>query len=471
MAKVFRCTSCGAAVKYNIQSDGMQCPFCGTHIPIFKIRELEAEKEENAREYNKMIKDMRELKKEITLDNKDILGNNVASAMDDFDIENDPLNNTGVENFSYSEKFLEIDEPEYMDCERIRCNSCGAELMTGKDTIATKCAYCNSPNIIADRLSDGLKPKKIIPFRITKERAKDIFREWVGNNQYAPNSFKKETTLDDIQGIYVPFWLYDYEVHADVFVHGVESNLLEGVSAIRETRNEEQTPISRHKYMENKQINVTYANVPADASKRMPDKFMDNIEPYDYNWLRDFEMPYLSGFYAEKLNFTYKDIEYRAKRKLRTFMDDTYKNMFYRYDKVEKKGENIRVTALDRTYALLPVWYLNYKYEGKDYIYVINGQSGKYAGDLPLSMFKVASAYFLASIIFVLIYIVAIAGTFFGFAQSLIFGIALIPGHIAALKYIKKTVDECKQSYNVYGEEYVKPQSYSESKGIKKRLS
>lgn len=36
-------------------------------------------------------------------------------------------------------------------------------------------------------------------------------------------------------------------------------------------------------------------------------------------------------------------------------------------------------------YALLPVWMLHTKWKGKDYLFSMNGQTGKLTGDLPIS--------------------------------------------------------------------------------------
>ena len=435
MAKVLRCSNCGAAVKYDIRLDEMQCPFCDTSIPLFKIKEQEKELESEQTE-------------------------------------------TKTEKFSFNERFEELQgDAEYMDYDGIKCNSCGAELIHDSETVATKCAFCGSPNIISERLSGGLKPDKIIPFRITKERAKEIIREWTGSNPYVPDSITKEELLDNIQGIYVPFFLYDYDVHSEVVMRTeTRDSHIERERDIIGTRMIEATVVRQ--FIVEKEMDISYGNIPADASKKKPDVFMDNIEPYDYSWLRDFDMAYLSGFYAEKTNFDSKEIEYRTRKKLRKFINDLYEERLSKTSgtrlsgtsKTNIIGENLYIKTKKKNYALLPIWYLNYKYNGNDYFYAINGQSGKCAGDLPVSSEKVTGCNRTTSSVFVIIYIVSAALFLLGFSKGLIIGLLFVPIHIASLKRIDKPVPQYTQSYDVYSKEYTKPLSYRESKEKKTLL-
>lgn len=463
MARVLRCSSCGAAVKYDIYADEMQCPFCGLNIPLFEMKQHEEEK--NQQMSNVVEHQEKDVAENTGTDNKSI------DIADGFDIEFDPLNNTDIENFSFDEKYedLHIDE-RHMDYDGIKCNSCGAELIYDKMTVATKCAFCGSPNIISERLSGALKPDKIIPFRITKEKAKDIFKEWTHSNHYVPSSFTKEVTLDSMQGIYVPFFLYDYDIHSKLVLETERTDThVENRPGIMGSSYNEVSDIKR--FVLEKELYISYANIPVDATKRMPDKFMDNIEPYDYSWLRDFDMAYLSGFYAEKTNFESKEIEYRAKRKLGKFIDSCYEKLFSKVNCVEKLGDDKYIKTTAKKYALLPVWYLNYKYKDQDYIFMVNGQSGKYAGDLPISSSKVTAAYVASSFLYVLGYIVIILLSLLGYYYSLAYIAMLIPAHIATLGFIKKDVEKCKQSYEVIGTEYAKPLSYREIDGEKTLLN
>lgn len=89
------------------------------------------------------------------------------------------------------------------------CNSCGAELIADNTTSATFCIYCKSPAVIKSRFSGRFRPRNVIPFRLTKEQAKEIYQKWIKKRIFAPKEFKLKEEVDKITGIYAPFWLFD----------------------------------------------------------------------------------------------------------------------------------------------------------------------------------------------------------------------------------------------------------------------
>ena len=58
------------------------------------------------------------------------------------------------------------------------------------------------------------------------------------------------------------------------------------------------------------------------------------------------------------------------------------------YENVSVRSEKISLRRGEVKYALLPVWLLTTKWQGKNYLFAMNGQTGKMVGDLPADKTK-----------------------------------------------------------------------------------
>ena len=146
-------------------------------------------------------------------------------------------------------------------------------------------------------------------------------------------------------------------------------------------------------------VDLNFLKVPADASKKMDDKVMDLLEPYDYSQLRDFNTPYLSGYLAEKYNYTDEEMFPRVQKRA---ADDTMsyiKSTLREYSSVKYKNQKISIWPKDVHYALLPVWMLCFDYENTERNFIMNGQTGKIIGKPPISKGKVVKWYFIFALI------------------------------------------------------------------------
>ena len=55
------------------------------------------------------------------------------------------------------------------------------------------------------------------------------------------------------------------------------------------------------------------------------------------------------------------------------------------YGEVRTRSSNVYINRGKVEYALLPVWILKTKWMNKDYLFAMNGQTGRLVGDLPAS--------------------------------------------------------------------------------------
>lgn len=264
------------------------------------------------------------------------------------------------------------------------CQNCGAVLITDKYTSATMCSYCDSPVFLSERLSDNLAPAYAIPFKINADEAQAKFTEWAKKRKVIPTSFIKNDRLKDIQGVYVPFWLYDVNGRGDVFAKCTRvSSRIQGEYRVTTTRH----------FDVQRKVAVDYVKIPVDASEKMNDEYMDMLEPFDYSDLSKFNMGYLAGFSAEKYTYDDKSLLPRVSQRVASYVHDFVKTTIRGYTTCIIASEHYDTKQRDAKYTLLPVYVLNYEHNGETYSFMMNGQTGKIVGKPPISKAKCAGFF------------------------------------------------------------------------------
>lgn len=287
------------------------------------------------------------------------------------------------------------------ELESYRCTSCGAELVTDQTVSATFCLYCKNPTIIKERFTGKFEPRFVIPFKLTKDQAVSIYKQWIKKRRFVPDEFKAQEEVEKITGIYAPFWLYDSNVHGMVEGEGRQ---------VRHWRMGNYAYTQTKFYRILREGTVLYEHVPVDASKKLDDTLMKDIEPYNYTDLKDFSMEYLSGFMAEKYDVQSDEAEGIMKNRVERYVEQRLQGTITGYTSTMMSNKNVRFTKIDSNYAMLPVYLLVHKYKGKQYMFAVNGQSGKVTGTTPVSFPK---QLIFALVAFVITwFIVVIGGAF-----------------------------------------------------------
>lgn len=327
----YKCPHCGGRVEFSTDTQNMKCPFCDSE---FDIDEAVIEKEEKAEPVQK--------------------------------------------------------EDSYSGLKTYICQSCGGEIVTEENTSATSCPFCENPIILSKNVTGNFAPEQIIPFKISKEEAKKLLLEHYKDKPYLPNNFKDENHLDEIKGIYVPYWIYN--VAATVCANYECRN---NTTHRRQVRDGYYEITDSAVYDVMRKGVMQFKNVPADASKKMDDKMMDSLEPFNFNESKKFETSYLSGFAADKYDETSRDLEMRVKHRIEDGSNTPIDNTVHGYDIKHKIESNI---SFEQTrapyYTLCPVWLLNTNFNGTNYRFAINGQTGKIVGKLPSDPKKKAKIFF-----------------------------------------------------------------------------
>lgn len=270
------------------------------------------------------------------------------------------------------------------DAARMRaysCPSCGAELICDETTAATACPYCGNPAVVPGQFSDTKKPDYVIPFKLEKDGAVEALKKHYKGKLLLPKAFASENHLQEVKGVYVPFWLYDGRASANVTFEATRSHT-------RTTPSERITTTEHYKV--GRSGNVSFRQVPVDASTKMPDEHMDAIEPYDYGELKPFVQAYLPGFLADKYDVDEGECARRAEERFRNSAIDAMKESVNGFDTVSVRQADVNMKREAAEYALLPVWLLSTRWKEKNFLFAVNGQTGKVAGNLPVSGWKTA---------------------------------------------------------------------------------
>ena len=225
------------------------------------------------------------------------------------------------------------------------------------------------------QLSGALKPDYVIPFKLDKKAAKEALKKHYLGKKLIPKVFKDENHLDEIKGIYVPFWLFDTEAEANIRYKATRVNMWSD-------RNYQYTNTSF--FSVSRGGTLGFQRVPVDGSSKMDDALMESIEPFNFADAVDFQTAYLAGYFADRYDVdSEKSIE-RANSRIKKSTEDTFATTVQGYTTVVPEHSAVKFNGGQAKYALYPVWILNTSWNGQKYTFAMNGQTGKFVGDLPL---------------------------------------------------------------------------------------
>lgn len=255
------------------------------------------------------------------------------------------------------------------------CNSCGGEIVGDENTAATACPFCGNPVVIMGQFSGVLKPDLVIPFKLDKKAAKAGLMKHLSDKRLLPKIFKDQNHIDEIKGVYVPFWLFDTDADAQVRYRATR---------IRNWSDSRYIYTETQHFLVHRGGNIGFSNVPVDGSTKMADDLMESIEPYHMSDAVDFQTAYLAGYLADKYDVDAEQSIERANERVKRSTEEAFAGTVQGYVTVQAEHSTIRLRGGKAKYALLPVWLLNTTWNGKKYVFAMNGQTGKFVGDLPV---------------------------------------------------------------------------------------
>ena len=355
--KTFPCTGCGAKLSFSPGTKELRCEYCATANPI-------PEDGENVEEL-------------------------------DFDTYLQAL-----------EGKMEVEEVE-----EVRCEKCGAEQSMAGHLFAGHCTFCGAAIVSKGYASRRIKPKSLVPFQVTRDRAAEAFRRWVRGLWLAPGDLKRYAQKDaGLAGVYLPYWTYDCRTASDYAgergddywtteTYTTQDAQGKSVTQTRQVKHTRWTPAAGH-------VERFHDDVLVMASKSLPPRITGSVMRFDLKGLVPYQPQFVSGFQAEAYQVTLREGFPIAKRSI-----DEAVRALIRHD---IGGDQQRIHSVSTRYSgvkfkhvLLPVWISAYRYRDKAYRFLINGQTGEVSGESPKSWWKIAA---IALGVLVLLILVLVSG-------------------------------------------------------------
>lgn len=325
----FKCPCCDGAISFDSSTQKMKCPYCDSEFDIDTIQSYQQE-----------------------------------------------LNEVGQDEMNWeSAAGQDWQEGETEGLRTYVCNSCGGEIIGDETLAATACPFCDNPVVKHGQFAGTLKPDLVIPFKLDKTAAKAAMKNHFKGKLLLPKLFKDEYHLDEIKGVYVPFWLFDADADA---------NMRYRATRVRTWSD------SKYIYTETQYYHVVrggtigFQAVPVDGSEKMEDDMMESIEPFDLSDAVDFNTAYLAGYLADKYDVDAEQSVTRANQRIKATTENAFGSTVRGYSTVVPMSGSVQLHNGKSKYALYPVWLLNATWNGKKYRFVVNGQTGKVAGELPM---------------------------------------------------------------------------------------
>ena len=333
----YKCPCCSGAVEFNSSVQKMKCPYCDTEFDM-----------ETLLAYDKDL---------------------------DATSEEDKIK------WETPGKVWQESDTEGMRC--YVCKSCGGEIIGDENMGATTCPYCGNPVVMMGQFTGDLKPEVIIPFKLDKEAAKKALIAHY-KKPFTPNSFISNNHIDEIKGVYVPFWLFDTSSSGSARFK---------TTKVRTWRDSKYVHTETKYYSVFRSGDLGFAKIPADGSSKMDDSLMESIEPFDFSEAVDFQTAYMAGYLADKYDVDVDGNVERINKRVKKSTEEALESTVTGYDSVNMEASTVASENGKVTYAMYPVWILNTSWNGNTYTFAMNGQTGKMVGDIPVDKGKVFAKF------------------------------------------------------------------------------
>jgi len=360
--KKFSCPACGAAAEWNPGKQALICPFCGTTSPAQV--ELTATGEEVIKE-NDLVAALRAIP----------------------------------------------DSARGWDAQKtsVKCQSCQAISVFDAERVGQRCNFCGSSALVPyEEIREAFRPESLLPMKVSETQVRESIRSWYGSRWFAPNKLKRAALTDTVKGLYIPYWTFDAQVHADWTAEsGYYYYVSETYTDAQGKTQTRQVQKIRWEWSSGSLDNFFDDELVAASRGVRPD-LLQKVEPFPTQELAPYKAGFLSGWVVERYQI---DLVAAAQR-ARQIMDaktnslcasqvpgDTHRNLSVNTD---YSGQTFK-------HILVPLWLLTYNYGPRNFQVLINGFTGSIAGEYPKSWVK---------IFFAILAGLAVIGTILYFANS-----------------------------------------------------
>jgi ribosomal protein S27E len=338
-AQRFKCDACGAERRYDAKTQRLVCDFCGASS-------------------------------EVPRGGADIVEHDLFAGLERLPV------GLGVESHKVA-----------------RCKECAASVHFGGDKTAIACAFCGSTSVLVQEENRRLlRPESLVPFGVDKHRASEEWKRWLRRLWFRPGDLRKLASVNELGGVYVPFWTYDAHVDSSWTAEaGYYYYVTEEYEVVVNGERVRKTREIRHTRWESAwgDRSDDYDDVLVCASVGLPDALADSLRSFDTKALVPYGPAYLAGWSAEEYAVDLQAGWSRAQKKV----DEEQQRRCGR----DVPGDTHRALTVSSSYSeltfkhiLLPIWIAAYRYRGEVYRFLVNGQTGEVQGKAPYSWIKIA---------------------------------------------------------------------------------
>lgn len=334
--KTYTCPRCGGHLAYDIRASGIACQHCG---------------------YQQKVE-----------------GTRVGRAADEFEFTLDTLNQA-------EQGWGELRS-------QLHCDNCGAELSYPKGAVATSCPYCASNKVnVQVAEEEKLRPRFLVPFKLSKEQLPTLVSTWLGQGWFHPPELSAGFMIRRFSAVYLPFWTFDANISAE-WEAEVGQQVSQRVYNAAQKRWETRTHITWHWREGQVDVSIDDLVISGVAPQRLIQTILSKTLPFDLSGLVAYQSDYLAGLQAQAYDVTLPEaweqakveMRERAKQACHDDIPSTYVRNFSM--SADFADESWR-------YIILPIYLAAYRYKDKVYQVMVNGQTGKVAGQKPVDWSKV----------------------------------------------------------------------------------
>jgi DNA-directed RNA polymerase subunit M/transcription elongation factor TFIIS len=346
-----KCPQCGGVMDFNPASGNLKCPYC---------------------EYEEMIAAPEDSPER-------------AQEMDFLEAEHTANKDWGVET------------------KTVLCKACGAQSIYDALQTSGVCPFCGSNQVMEQAVSDTIAPGGVVPFSISDAQAAALFQRWIKKKWFCPKLAKSSAKPKRFQGIYLPYWTFDTRtVSSYQGEYGKEHRHVDAKGNVH-------TQISWHPtsgiYREFIDDELVLATNSHDT------RLLQRLAPFNTENNKSYKPEYIAGFAAERYSIGLKDAWKTALRSINTRLQQHVADQISQEHHVSHT-RNIRLQTkyndITYKYLLLPVWTSHFKYNNQVYTFMINGQTGRVAGNTPISVPKVVLTVISLLVLVLLLYYLAV---------------------------------------------------------------
>lgn len=411
----YQCPSCTAPLRFDAESGQLECDFCGSSFSVAEVEGVYAAKSEEAKRAGEAIEASAASSEGADAPDSATEGAGGVSVGTVEEVVSSSAAAAASAGAGVAQVRQQTAAAPAPSMVVYNCPSCGAELICDETTVATSCPYCDNHAVIPTRYSGEFKPDFVLPFAKTKEEAIAALKSHYKGRPFLPDTFTDGNHVKEVKGVYVPFWLFDGSASGSASFEATRSRTyLSGNYRVTETDH----------FDVYRSGSISFLGIPVDASTKMPDDYMDSIEPFDYRALVPFSPAYLPGYLADKPDVDVEACGERADARAEVTVLDNLRDTVVGYEMVLERGSSTGVVRERSHYAMLPVWMLSTRWEDAPYLFAMNAQTGKMVGDLPVDKRKKRRAQ---TLIFLVSFVICLLIALFAFD---VYGSILMLGEV-----------------------------------------